>query len=390
MGAGIFDDAVVTYFPAPNSATGEDVVEISVHGGEFIQQELLRVLANQDSVRLAEPGEFTLRSFLNEKIDLSRAEAVAETINAQSAAAHQLAQDHLHGGIRRYLDQIKHDLLLIISFVEAELDFSDQEISRVKPETHLDQIQSIKRRAETLLSTYFYGQRLMDGFRVVLIGPTNAGKSSIFNVLCGFDRAIVTEYPGTTRDTIEGELSIAGHRVILIDTAGIRAVNDPIENIGIDRSLLELDRADIILSIHAPDAQADMPLFPGKTPVISIFNKSDLISGQATAKTTADVIISCKTGSGIDLLRQKLAEKILLSRTMADGGLIIASQRQADTLQRFSDACLAAETGIFSKIEPEYFASDLRNALSILGEITGETTPDDILNEIFSTFCIGK
>lgn len=390
MGTGIFDDVIVTFYPAPGSATGEDVVEISLHGGEYLQLELLRALSCQESVRLAEPGEFTLRAFLNEKIDLSRAEAVAETIQAQDAAAHHLAQDHLHGGIRRYLDQIKHDLLLIISFVEAELDFSDQEIDRVLPEKRLEQIQSIRRRADTLLSTYYYGHRLMEGFRVPLIGPVNAGKSSIFNALCGFDRAIVTEYPGTTRDTVEGKLSLAGHTVILIDTAGIRTVHDPVESIGVDRSLRELERADFILSVQAPGAPAYRTFFPDEIPVLSIFNKSDLAHPSNDLEFAVDVVLSCKTGEGLDLLRQKLAENILLMRKEADGGLIIASQRQANTLRRFSSACQAAEASIFNNFDPEYFASDLRNALSILGEITGETTPDDILNQIFSTFCIGK
>lgn len=381
---------VVTYFPGPSSATGEDVIEISLHGGEYLQQELLRSLSNQTGVRLATPGEFSLRAFLNNKIDLSRAEGIAETIHAQDAAAHRLGQNHLHGGIPKFLDQIKHDLIQIITVIEAELDFSDQEIASTPARNHLVQIKSIKSRVQTLLDTFYYGQRLMEGFRVPLIGATNTGKSSIFNILSGFDRAIVTEIPGTTRDTIEARLSIAGHTVILIDTAGIRDQHEPIEGLGISRTLDEMEKADIIIVVESPDAPREKINFPPGIPAIRVFNKCDLDFPAAAVVGLYDVVASCKTGAGIASLKQKLAEALLSIRQEADGGLVIASQRQADTLQRFCAVCESAEISINDHVHLEYLASDLRNALSVLGEITGETTPDDILVEIFNTFCIGK
>lgn len=390
LGDDIFDDVVVTYFPTPNSATGEDVVEISLHGGAYLQQTLLEVLSRQDNVRLATPGEFTLRAFLNGKMDLSSAEAVAEAIHAQDAVAHRQSQRHLHGNLRSYVSQLKQDLLKIVSFIEAELDFSDQEIDMVSPKQHLVQIESLATRAQNLLDTYFYGQRLVEGFRVPLIGAPNTGKSSIFNVLQGYNRAIVTDVAGTTRDTIEALISIAGHTVVLVDTAGVRESKNKIEVLGVDRTRQELERADIVLSVQSTDIPPEDFNTGNDVPVIRILNKSDL--GQPGEKMQPDIgaTISCVTGEGFDGLRQKLAETILGMRRKTSEGLIITSQRQAETLRRFVGACKGAVAAINNAAGPEYVASDLRNGLTILGEITGEATPDDILGEIFGSFCIGK
>lgn len=390
LGEGAFDDVVVTWFPAPNSATGEDVVEISLHGGAYLQQALLEVLSRQDQVRLAQPGEFTLRSFLNGKMDLSSAEAVAEAIHAQDAVAHRQSQIHLHGNLRNYIAQLKQDLLKIVSFIEAELDFSDQEIEFVSPKQHLAQIESLIARASSLLDTYFYGRRLVEGFRVPLIGAPNTGKSSIFNVLQGFDRAIVTEVAGTTRDTIEAPISVAGHTLILVDTAGVRESKDQIEVLGVDRTRQELERADIVLSIQSADIPPEAFTPPEGVPVIRVLNKSDLTNQGTNRSSPADVVISCLTGEGFDAFHQKLAEAVLGMRRKTTEGLIITSQRQAHTLRRFIESCEIAVSAIHTDAGPEYVASDLRNGLTILGEITGETTPDDILGEIFGSFCIGK
>lgn len=381
---------VVTHFPAPHSATGEDVVEISLHGGAYLQQALLDALARQENIRLAGPGEFTLRAFLNGKLDLSGAEGVAEAIHAQDAAAHRQSQRHLHGNLRNYVYQLKQDLLKIVAFIEAELDFSDQEINAVPLKQHLVQIDSLSARAQGLLDTYFYGQRLVEGFRIPLIGAPNTGKSSIFNILQGFDRAIVTEVPGTTRDTIEARLSIAGHTVVLVDTAGVRESKDKIEVLGVDRTRQELTRADVVLSIHSPDIPPEKIVPADGDPVINILNKSDLVVRPAEKRGGDDVAISCLTGEGFDDLRQILAETILNMRREAGEGLIITSQRQADVLRRFINTCESATAAINGAAGPEYVASDLRNGLAVLGEITGETTPDDILGEIFGSFCIGK
>ncbi len=390
LGDGPFDDVVVTYFPAPKSNTGEDVVEISLHGGAYLQQSLLQALANQEGVRLAGPGEFTLRAFINGKMDLSRAEGVAEAIHAQDAAAHNQAQRHLHGGLRSYVEKIRQDVLYVVSFIEAELDFSDHEITQSPLSKHLKPILAVKNRAAALLKTYYYGQRLIEGFRVPLIGPPNTGKSSIFNILHGFDRAIVTEIPGTTRDTIEARLSIAGHTVVLIDTAGVSESQDRIERLGVDRTRQELERADIVLSVQSPGVPPEKIISSENIAVIQVFNKSDLAVPSDTAKDSIDLEISCKTGSGVEALRQKLAEAVLGRRMETKEGLIITSQRQVDTLNRFVGICNNAVKAIEGNAGPEYLASDLHDALNVLGEITGETTPDDILSEIFGRFCIGK
>lgn len=390
LGEGIFDDVVVTWFPAPNSATGEDVVEISLHGGAYLQQTLLALLSQQDNVRLATPGEFTLRAFLNGKMDLSSAEAVAEAIHAQDAVAHRQSQRHLHGNLRSYVSQLKKDLLKIVSIIEAELDFSDQEIEMVSPKQHLAQIESLVTRAQNLLDTYFYGQRLVEGFRVPLVGAPNTGKSSIFNILQGYNRAIVTDVAGTTRDTIEAPISIAGHTVVLVDTAGVRESKDKIEVLGVDRTRQELERADIVLSVQSTDIPPEDFNAGNDVPVIRILNKSDLAQPGESGRQDLDAAISCVTGEGFDGLRQKLAETILGMRRKTSEGLIITSQRQAETLRRLAEACQSAVVAINNAAGPEYVASDLRNGLTILGEITGETTPDDILGEIFGSFCIGK
>ena len=385
--AGEFDDCIVTFFKGPHSVTGEDLVEISIHGGAFLQQKLLEALLRAPNLRAAGAGEFTFRSFLSGRIDLSKAEAVADIIHAKDAAAHKNAQHQLQGGLRHLVEKMSEKLISSLTVLEAELDFSDQEIDFSPPEALLTPLLELTQTTQALLETYFYGSRLEQGFRVPLIGAPNSGKSSLFNLLLGHERAIVTSQAGTTRDTIEKTILVAGHSVVLVDTAGLREAQNEAELSGVDRSLNEIEQADLIIIVQAPDTDPlTEPTLINK-PQITVYNKIDLDTTPPAAK---DIYLSCATGEGLDLLKKKLYSHVINMVNEGVEGVILNNERHRDVFLRFKDqvsVCIAAiETGLGS----EYIASDLRLALDILGEITGRTTPDDILNRIFSGFCVGK
>ena len=387
LGEGEFDDCIVTYFKGPNSATGEDLVEVSIHGGAYLQQKLLEVLLRAPKIRAASAGEFTFRSFLSGRIDLSRAEAVADLIHAKDAAAHKNAQHQLRGNLKVLVESLSVKLIKILTLLEAELDFSDQEIDFSPPKALLEPLLEIQATTVALLETYYYGRRLEDGFRVPLVGAPNSGKSSLFNLLLGEDRAIVTDQAGTTRDTIEKTIVIAGHSVVLIDTAGLRETENEAELSGVDRSIGEIDNADLVILVHAPDTETVLPKELINTTQISVFNKIDL--GNSYPENM-DAYISCTTHKGLDTLRALLYKQVINMTNNGVGGVILNSERHRDVFIRFKDQVSICIESIQNELGPEYIASDLRQALDVLGEITGKTTPDDILNQIFSGFCVGK
>ena len=387
LGEGEFDDCIVTYFKGPHSVTGEDLVEISIHGGAYLQQKLLEVLLRAPGLRAASAGEFTFRSFLSGRIDLSRAEAVADLIHAKDAAAHKNARNQLSGSLRHLVDSISDKLIRVLTLLEAELDFSDQEIEFSPPQALLDPLFEIQTTTETLLDTFYYGRRLEDGIRVPLVGAPNSGKSSLFNLLLGENRAIVTNQAGTTRDTIEKTILIAGHSVVLVDTAGLRKTKSQAELSGVDRSLDEIDNADLVLLIHAPDTKTSIQNELINSTYISIFNKVDLVSDRPE---NMDIYLSCTTGEGLGLLKIELYKQVINMVNDGVGGVVINSERHRDVFIRFNDQIKTSIASIQNELGPEYIASDLRLALDVLGEITGKTTPDDILNQIFSGFCVGK
>lgn len=387
LGEGVFDDCVVTFFKGPHSVTGEDLVEISIHGGAYLQHKLLEVLIQSPSVRLAGAGEFTFRSFLNGKIDLSRAEAVADLIHARDAAAHRNARHQLSGGLKSLIESFAEKLRHVLVIIEAELDFSDQEIEFTPPEQLLDTVLEVKSNTRNLIETYYYGKRLEDGFRIPIIGSPNSGKSSLFNLLLGQDRAIVTNQAGTTRDTIEKTVVFADHSVVLIDTAGIRDADDQAEISGVDRSIDEIDRADIVIKVNAPDTEPILVDLPENVERIEVYNKIDIDNNPPEEQ---DIYLSCNTREGLDTLKKLIYSHIINISNAGVGGVIISSERQKDVLQRLYAQLDVCEQAISGDFGPEYIASDFRLALDILGEITGETTPDDILNQIFEGFCVGK
>lgn len=387
LSEGEFDDCVVTFFKGPNSVTGEDLVEISIHGGAFLQQRLLQVLFQSPSVRPAGAGEFTLRSFLNGKIDLSRAEAVADLIHAKDAAAHKNARHQLSGGLKDLVSSMAADLMKILVVLEAELDFSDQEIEPTDPASLIPALEQLQATTHSLLKTYYYGRHLEEGFRVPIVGSPNSGKSSLFNLLLGRERAIVTNIAGTTRDTIEKTTVFADHTVILVDTAGLRDSTDQVEISGVDRSLKEIERADFVILVHAPDTEDITPKTPEDTPQITVYNKVDLDSSPPKGK---DVYLSCSTLEGLEELKKEICSHVINMSEQGVQGVVLSSERHRGVFERLSQQLESSAGAITDGLGPEYIASDLRMALDILGEITGETTPDDILNQIFSGFCVGK
>ena len=387
LGEGEFDDCIVTYFKGPNSVTGEDLVEISIHGGAFLQQKLLEVLLRAPGLRAAGAGEFTLRSFLSGRIDLSRAEAVADLIHAKDAAAHKNARSQLAGSLRLLVESMAGKLMNVLALLEAELDFSDQDIEFSPPQALLGPIKELNTTTAELLETYFYGRRLEEGIRVPLVGAPNSGKSSLFNLLLGEERAIVTPQAGTTRDTIEKTIVIAGHSVVLVDTAGLRDASNEAELSGVDRSLDEIGNADLVIMVHAPDTDTSIPDDLINTPYITVFNKLDVVSSPPKGM---DVALSCITKTGLEDLKNALYTHVINMVNAGVGGVVLNSERHRDVFIRFREQLTVCAASIENDLGPEYVASDLRQALDILGEITGKTTPEDILNQIFTGFCIGK
>jgi tRNA modification GTPase len=387
LSEGEFDDCVVTYFKGPHSVTGEDLVEISIHGGAYLQQKLLEVLLRAPGLRAASAGEFTFRSFLSGRIDLSRAEAVADLIHAKDEAAHKNARNQLLGNLRLLVDAMSERLIHSLTILEAELDFSDQEIEFSPPQDLIGPLSEIQETTNSLLETYFYGRRLEEGIRIPLVGAPNSGKSSLFNLLLGEERAIVTAQAGTTRDTIEKSIVIAGHSIVLVDTAGLRETHSEAELSGVDRSLDEIDSADLVILVHAPDTETSVPDELIHTPQITVYNKIDLVSARPE---NMDIYLSCTTGEGFELLKKRLYSQVVNMVNVGVGGVVLSRERHRDVFIRFKDQITVCITSIQNQLGPEYIASDLRQALDILGEITGKTTPDDILNQIFSGFCVGK
>ncbi|PLX60740.1 tRNA uridine-5-carboxymethylaminomethyl(34) synthesis GTPase MnmE [Sedimenticola selenatireducens] len=391
----VLDEGLVLFFPAPHSFTGEDVLELQGHGGPVVLDLLLqRVLAC--GVRLARPGEFSQRAFLNGKLDLAQAEAIADLIESGTAAAARLAVRSLEGEFSRRIHQLVEQLILLRMYVEAAIDFPEEEIDFLSDGKVAGDLAEIIDAVEAVRKSAQLGRLMRDGMTLVIAGLPNAGKSSLLNSLAGRESAIVTDIPGTTRDLLREQIQIDGMPLHLVDTAGLRESSDAVEKEGIRRARAEIARADRILWIFDdkldPQHRAfDSSLLPGGIPVTFIRNKIDQSGTAAAVRETAagfEIALSAKTGEGIDLLREHL--KQCMGFNSGQEGEFIARRRHLDAIQRASEHLLTGRAALQDQGSGELLAEDLRQAQQALSEITGEFTADDLLGQIFSSFCIGK
>lgn len=390
--ASAIDEVLCTVFRAPHSFTGEDTVEISCHGSIYIQQTILHRLI-EVGCRMAEPGEFTRRAFMNGKMDLSQAEAVADLIASRSAAEQQLALRHLKGGISDTLHGLRERLLKLTSLLELELDFSDHEELEFADRSELQELTDESLRTiRRLLSSFRLGNAIKQGIPVAILGPTNAGKSTLLNALLGEEKAIVSDIPGTTRDAIEDTLVIQGVLFRFIDTAGLRATQDIIESIGIQRSLSAAQKAELILFVQ--DSTLPAVALPeelaGKN-VLHVFTHADLLPADAPTPQGGILIgLGAQAAhSGLADLQEAIWRRAGLSE-VSQSGDVISSARHYEALCRAKEALLRVGDGLQQGLTGELLSLDLHDALDALGEITGEFTSQEVLSNIFSHFCIGK
>ena len=393
------DEVMVSLFRAPKSFTTEDVVEISCHGSPFILEQILKLLLTKGAC-MADPGEFTMRAFLNGRIDLSQAEAVADLIASDSAAAHEIAIKQMRGGFADQIKDLRGQLVNFASLIELELDFSEEDVEFVHRNELIKIIEKIKEVLTPLIESFKYGNVIKNGVPVAIVGKPNAGKSTLLNALLNEERAIVSHIAGTTRDTIEEVLHIDGIAYRLIDTAGLRHTNDEIEQIGVERSYDKIKTASILLYMtdaglisDAHDLAKEMNAAAAfEVPYLLIANKSDLCENSVKehlAQIENVVLISAKNNSGIDQLKGKLSNMIQSQKVTAPD-MTVANIRHYEALKNAYSSLDAVLTGIDGEITTDLVAFELRQALEYLGDISGEVTNDEILGNIFSKFCIGK
>ena len=397
------DEALVVVMRGPKSYSGEDVVELQCHGGMLILQTVCEALVRAGA-RLAEPGEFTKRAFLNGRLDLAQAEAVLDTIRAKTAGSLRIAQEQLRGALSREIDAVRENLVGLLAHVEAGIDFVEEDIAFIPTAELTTGLQQAQEAVSRLLAHGREGRILRDGVSAAIIGRPNVGKSSLLNALLKNDRAIVTPIPGTTRDVLEEVLNIRGIPVRLLDTAGIRDTSDLVEQEGVRRSRAALEQADLLLIVldgSAPLAEEDRTLLQesgakGNQKRLVIVNKLDLPNridpafGPPHEPGRGIVGISAKTGEGLDELRDEIRTLLLSPEFEARETVLATLLRHQSALQRTLDALTATFVSVEARAAGELIAMDLRAAIDALGEITGAVTTDDILDRIFKEFCIGK
>lgn len=389
------DEVLATLFVAPKSYTGDHTVELSCHGSPYIQQQILQLLVSK-GCRLAKPGEFTLRAFLNKKLDLSQAEAVADLIASNSEESHRTAMMQMRGGFSEQIAQMREQLVNFASLIELELDFAEEDVEFAQRDELSALVSRIQQLIHQLLTSFAYGNAIKNGIPTVIAGKPNAGKSTLLNALVNEERAIVSEIAGTTRDTIEEAFVIDGITFRLMDTAGLREeAADRIEEIGIERALEKIQKASIVMYVYdaATTTEADLnealKRFEGIAAVVlPIANKADLVPHPVLPAHLTTIVLSAKDKTGVELLKQRLIEVVRKDQVKND--VVITNLRHYEALQHAGTSLEQVQLGLQQHLSGELLAFDIRKALFHLGEITGEVTTDDLLANIFSKFCIGK
>lgn len=384
----VIDDAVVAIFRAPHSYTGDDSVEFTLHGSEYIASQLIQT-AIMHGATMATPGEFTRRAFLAGKMDLSRAEAVADIIASDSQWSHNIASTQMRGGYSDKITSLRDELLRLCSLLELELDFSEEDVEFADRTQLATIVEEIAEQLEKLCSSFALGNALKNGVSVVIVGEPNVGKSTLLNTLVGDDCAMVSDIAGTTRDTIEAVTTIDGVRFRFVDTAGLRDTDDSLEQMGIERTQRAMTKAHVVLHI----ASAEMPNFEkvnilDSQHYIRVINKIDKITSTDALDNDA-MLISAKNDVGIDTLRTRLRLSVDTSATNV-GDIVVSNMRHYEAFTKALSALRDTQDAIRSSLPTDLLSEDIRRVLHYLGEITGEITSDDILHSIFSKFCIGK
>lgn len=389
----LIDDVVITVFKAPHTYTGEDIVEISAHGSRYIVQRIISAIT-QRGARLAEAGEFTRRAFLAGRLDLSQAEAVADIIAAESQTSHAIASTQMRGGYSSALQQLRNELITIGSLLELELDFSEEDVEfadRTKLRSLLEQI---THQVDTLCESFTLGNAIKEGVIVAIVGEPNVGKSTLLNRLAGEQRAMVSDIAGTTRDTIESVVNIAGVRFRFIDTAGLHTTDDTLEQMGIERTREAISKAHIVLymsdgtksdnTVYNADIEID-----ANQHLFHIINKIDLCDHPIVTADEKTICLSAKSGEGVERLREVLASTIDSSAALR-GDVVVSSQRHYQALCLAKESLHAAMNALERDISADLLSEDIRQVMHHIGTITGDITTSDLLHSIFSKFCIGK
>jgi tRNA modification GTPase len=399
----VLDEVLVSIYKNPQSYTGEDVVEISCHGSSYIQQEILQLFI-RNGCRSANPGEFTLRAFLNGKMDLSQAEAVADLIASDSAAAHQIAIQQMRGGFSSEIKKLREELLNFASLIELELDFSEEDVEFADRRQFEDLLQRIVKVLKYLIDSFSTGNVIKNGVPISIIGAPNVGKSTLLNALLNEDKAIVSNIAGTTRDAIEDELIIEGIKFRFIDTAGIRQTDDTVESIGIKKTFAKMAESQVIIQLldasliskaNIADILASLvetkAQYPEKETLV-VLNKMDLADKALLSKVFSELEplhMSAKTGTGVELLKTKLLDMVHMGK-LQNNDTIITNARHYDALRLALENIQKVQVGMQTGLSGDLLAIDIREALYHFGRITGEISTDDLLGNIFANFCIGK
>ena len=402
-GSEVIDEVLVSLFRAPHSYTGENSTEITCHGSAYILQKVLQLLI-KNGCRMAAPGEYTQRAFLNGKMDLSQAEAVADLIASSSAATHRLAMSQMRGGLSKELATLRDQLLHFTSLIELELDFSDHEELEFADRSELCQLaNNIEKVIARLVNSFNVGNAIKNGVPVAIIGETNAGKSTLLNVLLNEDKAIVSDIHGTTRDIIEDTVNIGGITFRFIDTAGIRETSDTIESLGIERTFQKLDQAEIVLwMIDATNAQAQITQLAGqllprceRKQLILVYNKADLVDNIQNSipdnfpDNVQSITLSAKKREHIEELQRMLITSAHLP-TITQNDVIVTNVRHYEALNNALEAIHRVQEGLTNNISGDFISQDIRECIFHLSDIAGEVTNDMVLQNIFQHFCIGK